>query len=218
MNLTKKRTGFVVAGLVLFTLAMAQSAGEPIKRLLAGSGLMGGGPGPSVTVAIAPGGVTSEHIQDGTIELNDISGDAQDALRGSGGGIGMRVLHADGPSFTSMPPNIPTSTTISFTLTHRALVHLTCHNRYGYDLAANGATGHATCSTALILISLAGGAPISRTADSEMRVGSLVGDGDLTFPAMLEPGSYDAYVVRSPQGGNVFLHESSVDVDIVESP
>jgi hypothetical protein len=216
MNLKQKRAWFVGAGLVVFSLALAQSAGEPIKRLIAGSGLIGGGSGPSTTVAIAPDGVTSEHIQDGTIQLDDISSDAQSSLRGSPGGVSMRALHQDGPSFVSLPPNVASSTNISFTLTHRALIHVTCHDQYSYDLAVNGATGSARCSTSLHLISLTNSSQQSRATECEMRVGNYPGRSDLTFPMLLEPGLYQAYVVRTPVIGAVLDYDSSIDVDIVE--
>jgi hypothetical protein len=80
-------SGAAVA-LVLATGVAAQSTLSPIKQLLAGSGLVGGGPGPTVTIGIGPGLVTGSHVQDGTLQVADLAPAAQTALKGAQGPVG----------------------------------------------------------------------------------------------------------------------------------
>ncbi len=60
----------------------------PIKQLTAEAGLTGGGTGPTVSLGLAPGGVTSAHVQDGALTVNDFALSAREALKGEVGAQG----------------------------------------------------------------------------------------------------------------------------------
>lgn len=62
-----------------------QKPDKPIKRITPGEGLTGGGTGPTVTLGLATGSVTGNHVQDGTLEVRHLSAAAQAALRGAVG-------------------------------------------------------------------------------------------------------------------------------------
>src|SRR5690242_12796375 len=65
--------------------AAARVREKPIKRLTPGKGLSGGGTGPTVTVEIAPGGITGAHVQQGTLGAEHLSSVAREFLRGAVG-------------------------------------------------------------------------------------------------------------------------------------
>jgi hypothetical protein len=84
----QRRRGFLFCGILLTVAAVQGLAGNNLKhidQLLPGSGLVGGGTGPSVTVGIAAGGVTSGHVKDGTLQTADFAAGTLDALRGAPG-------------------------------------------------------------------------------------------------------------------------------------
>jgi hypothetical protein len=68
-------------------------------RVNVGSGLVQQGSGSNVTIAIAPGGVTGTHIQDGSLQVADFSLAARAALRGEPGPQG-----SPGPVGAPGPP------------------------------------------------------------------------------------------------------------------
>ena len=115
---TYKGHTLVGAGIALLlgTSVVAQSTLSPIKQLLAGSGLVGGGTGPTVTLGIGPGLVTSSHVQDGSLQVSDLSSAARTALQGAQGPAGPA-----GPQGPQGIPGLPGPAAATPTVLNRAL-------------------------------------------------------------------------------------------------
>jgi hypothetical protein len=79
----------VCGGALLLTLLASSSHTAPrrraVDRVIAQSGLTGGGTGPTVRLDVAQGGITTGHVQDGTLGPEDFSEAARAALRGETG-------------------------------------------------------------------------------------------------------------------------------------
>jgi len=56
-----------------------------ITQILLGPGLIGGGTGPTTKIGLAPGGISGDMIQDGTLKLEKFNGLTVQQLRGSPG-------------------------------------------------------------------------------------------------------------------------------------
>jgi hypothetical protein len=69
---------------------------KPITQLTAMGGLAGGGSGPRASIGIARSGVTTTHVRDGALIIDDFSLAAREALRGERG--------PEGPSGPQGPP------------------------------------------------------------------------------------------------------------------
>ena len=85
------RAEVVTAAILLALTSAAVTAPKlkPVKQVNATNGLTGSGTGPTVNLGVAPGGITSNHIQDGTLDTGDFSLAARTALKGDKGDTGL---------------------------------------------------------------------------------------------------------------------------------
>ncbi|MFN3650039.1 MAG: hypothetical protein ACK47B_10715 [Armatimonadota bacterium] len=81
----KVAVGFLAGLFVASGVAVAGPGRKPLMQVIAGAGLSGGGSGPKAKISLAANGVTSQHVQDGSIHADDLASSIRTELRGPAG-------------------------------------------------------------------------------------------------------------------------------------
>jgi hypothetical protein len=217
---SKKRFWYVATGVAIVSMVMAQGGG-PIRQIIAESGLFGGGSSGTVRVGIAEGGVTSSHIQDGTIAMGDLSTDLQGSI-GSGGGIQPTVINDQIPG-QELAPNVPNIYHIrEFTLNQESVVHVHSHGQLKFDHTISPAGSFVTSAEDELALFRTEGSAQTFLARKQAYWGPLstnnfFGNSDHTIVRVLQPGTYFARYIVSYGGGAgmLYFYRGSVDVEII---
>lgn len=94
VKVSSRRKLFVVVAVAGSAVAFAAVPGvatsilAPITQLKPGAGLIGGGTGPTTTLSVGNGMITSAHLRDGSLLIGDFAAATKDTLRGATGATG----------------------------------------------------------------------------------------------------------------------------------